>query len=430
MNSTGAAIQQALLLQRRPEVLFGLQQSPLPEGMADLIRLASDAGVFRERMAQASGLDAALLQQAAAGYLRSICLFPGSHGPRVLALNDAHDMRLAKDHHRLLIKWLHPDRNPHNQALAERVNQAWSQLKAKRPAVLAGVTAEPWPAQGRRAPLKSRFAWFLGGLAGLSALLLLLSLLPEQEVYVSGIDADKALGATGPDSAEEGADAPLAALRHVAWAEPTREAATPRAAPRPAPARKSDPEKPAAAGTFSASPPGMAAADPVVKTQTPVTAVAGPTPRPDKPAAKPLPPAAPIEAAQAASVAPAEPPRAQGLAVADAKAMLPLFIGRYRQGDIEGFMDLFSRGARNNRGDRAAIAEDYGRLFAGSQRRELDVSQLQWRSQDGDIVLRARYRSKVRRAADMPTVTNKGRIELVFVAENGEARIQRILIGE
>jgi len=430
MSPAGTAIQQALLLQRQPEILFELQQSPLPEGMAALIRLVSDDGSFLDGLAQATHVDGELLRQAAASYLRSICLFPGSHGPRVLALNDAHDIQLAKDHHRLLIKWLHPDRNPQNEALAERVNQAWSQLKAKRPAVPASAAADPRFAHDRRIVPKSRFAWFLGGLTSLSVFFLLLSLLPEQEVYVSGINAEKALGATETDLTEEEANAPLASLRQVAWAEPAPAAPAPQAAPGPAPARKSAPENPVAAGAFSPTRSGTAAVAPVAMTQVPVTTVAGPIPRADKPAAKSLPPVAAIESTHADKDALVEPPRAQGLSVADAKAMLPLFMGRYRQGDIEGFMDLFSRSARNNRGDREAIEEDYEKLFAGSQRRELEFSQLQWHPNEGRIVLQARYRSKVRSEGAMLAVVNKGRIELAFIEEGGDVRIQHILIGE
>ena len=98
--------------------------------LATLIRLASDEGERKKDLAQVLEIDESQLQIAATNYLMQICLYPGSSDLRVLGLNSAANLTVVKEHHRLLLKWLHPDRNSHNQAMAERVNQAWSALES------------------------------------------------------------------------------------------------------------------------------------------------------------------------------------------------------------------------------------------------------------------------------------------------------------
>ena len=141
----GAAWQQARALQDAPETLFALRAAPLPEGMTALIRLASAGGPEAD---------------TAGAYLQAVCLYAGSPPWRCLGLAPGADPALAKEHHRLLIKWLHPDRNPEAQVLAERVNAAWQALKAGAlPLPVPRHAPPPMPPRAR-----SRFPLFLAGL--------------------------------------------------------------------------------------------------------------------------------------------------------------------------------------------------------------------------------------------------------------------------
>src|SRR5690606_28287557 len=72
------------------------------------------------------------------------------------------DQSLLRDHHRLLLRWLHPDRSgPDAQwesAMATRVNQAWNQLRtaparAEYDATLPPEPVAPPAAQERRPAL-------------------------------------------------------------------------------------------------------------------------------------------------------------------------------------------------------------------------------------------------------------------------------------
>ena len=105
MSPWRAAIDQALLLQKQPGLAAAFRSAALPDGMAVLIRLASDEGGRRKDLAQLLELDEGQLQSAAADYLLTICLYPGSDHLRTLGLNPPADLSTAKDHHRLLLKW-------------------------------------------------------------------------------------------------------------------------------------------------------------------------------------------------------------------------------------------------------------------------------------------------------------------------------------
>ena len=197
MSPWRAALDQALLLQKQPALAVAFKQAALPDGMPTLIRLASDEGGRRKDLAQLVGMDEIQLQSAATEYLLQICLYPGSNDFRVLGLNSASDMKAAKEHHRLLLKWLHPDRNPDNQILAGRVNQAWAAIKNNaNSAVIAGYSIEDGDARDfQQAPPAGRFPLFLWGLIGLVAVLLIISIMPDSNIYVadSGSDTQAAM---------------------------------------------------------------------------------------------------------------------------------------------------------------------------------------------------------------------------------------------
>ncbi len=93
-------------------------------------------------------------------------------------------------------------------------------------------------------------------------------------------------------------------------------------------------------------------------------------------------------------------------------------------------MQIFSSSARNNRGDRQAIEDDYARFFNNSSSRKISFSDDKWLFREGVIQFRAKYAASVRRKGELIPETSKGRIELVMSEENGKLRIQQILIGE
>ena len=85
--------------------------------------------------------------------------------------------------------------------------------------------------------------------------------------------------------------------------------------------------------------------------------------------------------------------------------------------------------ARNNRGNRLAIEQDYQGLFSHSSRRRIRFSGLQWRQQD-KLALQAQYQTQVKWQDKWMQVGQKGRVEFLFTHENGKLLIQQILLGE
>ena len=78
------------------------------------------------------------------------------------------------------------------------------------------------------------------------------------------------------------------------------------------------------------------------------------------------------------------------------QTLLQSFVGAYESADLRGFMALFAPDARENRGGIAAIREDYGQLFAGSDLRRLQLFDVHVvPAAYGMIDVRARYHAGV-----------------------------------
>lgn len=455
MSPWRAAIDQALLLHKQPGFATAFQQTALPDGMAVLIRLASDEGNRRKDMAQLLECEESHLQKAAADYLLTVCLFPGSDDVRALGLNSSADLSAAKEHHRLLLKWLHPDRSPENKAYAERVNQAWAALKnaAKNSPAPPPSPARPSLNEDAHAPSSGKFPLFLWGLAGLVVVLFAISALPDAEVYVadtgSGLKDDANQLASEPANADQDSqiERRLKALG-LTFGESQNNKKT------------SQPVKPAVAnGKQPVSKQAEKARQPGSKPNQMAQMTQGlePARMPPPPAIKPdkvpvtvmaetaLDEQGPAPAAAAANSSPgtkadAEPIPAANNPVpavssqpdlqAEGQALVAEFARRYKQGNSASFMQLFGGSATNNRGDRKAIEADYARLFINTSSRKIDFSQSKWIFREEVIQFKSVYAATVRRKGDLLPVTSKGRIELIMSLENGALRIQQILLNE
>lgn len=433
MNTLVSALQQALKLHSEPGLLFAMQRQTLPADMTRVLRIVSDE-TYAQDYAKDLNLGVVELQQLSASYLRNVCLHAGSEPLRCLGLNDAQDLRLAKEHHRLLMKWLHPDRNADQQVFAERVNQAWTQLKSGRFSARQQV-AKTWQVSEPQVVTTShsRFPLFLWLLFATGLVLLTLSMLwPDQEIY--GTDVPSPRSTYAQKVAAEETQPVRLDLPEMNWnSEPTTTAKSkplPEAKPfaaTPAPVSlpvlvKKGPSRTASAehATPEATPNRLKpfAAESIMLAKTPETlpATTGVTIN-DKVVAS-------YDAVQsdAASIA------ASGASKAEAMQVLQAFSRHYQYGQLDPFMSLFSADARNDRGDRSLIAQDYGRLFNGSRKRSLDFSRLDWQPQSFGWRLTALYLAKVQRDSDMLPAKNKGTIELDFVDEGGRVKIRRIAL--
>lgn len=137
---------------------------------------------------------------------------------------------------------------------------------------------------------------------------------------------------------------------------------------------------PAAAASATAALASAAAAAAAGQRDAPANPAAVPAPTmsasltsvPAAPAPPPAAAAAPVAAATTSPIAAAAAASAAASPAA-ARALLQRFVSTYESADLRGFMALFAPDARENRGGIAAIREDYGQLFAGSDLRRLQL---------------------------------------------------------
>src|SRR5690606_23468567 len=133
MRGGSEALDVALGLLRAPALRGRLRARPLPAGMGELLAVASGSTESARQAAERSGHDAAQLVEAARFFVQQVLLAEDADAYRVLGADRHADQATLRDHHRLLLRWLHPDRTDGPQwesALTARVNQAWNLVRS------------------------------------------------------------------------------------------------------------------------------------------------------------------------------------------------------------------------------------------------------------------------------------------------------------
>ena len=127
------AIDLALEMVSRPFLIRQVQRSPLPEGVREAMRLVTCNETELAEAGTARGRDPKTLHQAAVFFLQQALLFPGADSHRILGLSHGATLEQIRDHRRLMLKWLHPDRNPSSweQMLFQRVITAAADLEQR-----------------------------------------------------------------------------------------------------------------------------------------------------------------------------------------------------------------------------------------------------------------------------------------------------------
>jgi len=151
--SASEALDLALALHANPRQSIDLRARPLPaEGVATLLRLALPQPDALKEVVESTGLDEALLTDAARFFVEQQMLVQEcEHDPwRVLGLPPGSGEGRLREHHRLLVRLVHPDRNSDwPPAFADRVNKAWRQLRrpeGRAEGIASGLSVGPLPA--------------------------------------------------------------------------------------------------------------------------------------------------------------------------------------------------------------------------------------------------------------------------------------------
>lgn len=385
----GQALDLALATWRAPAFVEAARRRPLPEGMELLLRLAGGDADLAERGARASGETPEVVVEAAAFFLQQVLFAPDADSYRVLGVApDAPDARI-KQHYRLLVRWLHPDRHGADaweSLYADRVNRAWQDLRHpdkraeydRQRAAQAWETETDYVAPPMPAP-SLRFAWEEAPVSGSSH-----RRLPA--LVLGGLALISALT--------------LALMWYGRTPHPPRPAARIAAA---APPLGSDPV---------GSDPGFALAATVEKP--------GSDPGGSDPMADPMDPGA---------SRPMEPTAPTPLNEADAHAVLSAFVAAYSAGDLPALMALFTRDARNNRGGIEAIAFDYQSLFERTEQRAIELEPTAWISHGEHGTVLARYRAEVRAPDQRRPSRSEGEIRFDLRRVGSGIRITQVRHG-
>lgn len=126
------ALDVALGLLRAPALRGTLRARPLPDGMGELLAIASGSPERARVAAARTGHAQGELLEAARFYVQQVLLAEDADAYRVLGVQRDATHAEIRDHHRHLLRWLHPDRSEGahwESAFATRVNQAWNQLR-------------------------------------------------------------------------------------------------------------------------------------------------------------------------------------------------------------------------------------------------------------------------------------------------------------
>src|SRR5205823_3482880 len=105
------ALDLALDLLRTPAFAASMANSPLPNDVLEVIRIAAASPDACRAAASVTGQPESTLIEAARFYVQQILLRPDADCYRVLGIRPEDSRESARVHMRWLLKWLHPDHN-------------------------------------------------------------------------------------------------------------------------------------------------------------------------------------------------------------------------------------------------------------------------------------------------------------------------------
>jgi hypothetical protein len=130
------AIEQALDLARMPALTRGSAVPPIPQNIVELMQVAANSPAACSEAATATGEPVEVLVEAARFYLQQSLFRADADSNRILGIRAGETRDVARQHMRLLLQWLHPDRNSGLEAIyAERVLRAWREVSGSTEAV-------------------------------------------------------------------------------------------------------------------------------------------------------------------------------------------------------------------------------------------------------------------------------------------------------
>lgn len=471
------AVTLALAFYRAPashaDLLHGIK--PLPESLGGLLRLAAGTAakdVSPEIVSLAPPRD---LKMAARFFIEQVLFRHDAHYFRVLGVNPGASIDQIKEHHRLLMRLFHPDRetlgvtdeNDWNETYATRVNLAYNTLRdadsrsrylaTLKSQVLrppASATPVPRVMPRRMAPEPDSFwalhlepvfkrylpQWVLGGTALLASVLVAAVYLSNPPVEVAQVDvaaagmpkpqvADRSntMSTSHPviELAKEQAERLEAAIARFERRESeTMMPLVPNRSQPPVETRPnqqqalpsplpSPPVRPTVwvAKSVAYSPPQPAAAMPSPGIRQNTAPVMTET----KPVFAPSVVAPTVTQAAMQSV-PAPQPMADPMPVPwNPNVLLAQLAEAYERGDTQDLMSMFDETVRTSAGSRIETQRDYEDLFRSTDLRYLKLDNMVWNGEGEILKGQGKYRMTQMRKGETILKTQSGSVRIDLV---------------
>jgi hypothetical protein len=420
---------------RFPDLLHGRRR--LPPGVTTLLQAAAG-----NPFADGSGSDET--QRAAQFFIEQVLLAHHANHYRVLGLEPGASTGEIKEHHRLLMRLFHPDRqtlpDERRDALATRINQAYNVLRSpdartayeltllEKDAAKAQIKSRPrrphfppaadLPMHPPSFVTRHRTLVALGSLALVATLGVMLVYVNRVPTGAIGTGDSKFARATESEAARPApTDLPPAIARALAEQGP---------ADLP-PAMATD--KLEVAPPLSAEESGKAEAVAMPAALDMASAKPAPTPMvvprrsleytPPARTEAILPPAPEASPGPVAVNAPAMPENAPvPLRTGPLNGLVAHFAEQYQRGDLESLLDLFDASAHFERGDKKQIRAVYGELFRNSESRVLYIWDVAW-SGDGKLARgEGSFQARVLRKGERSPRITHGAVTIEVVQRN------------
>jgi len=131
MMSDKMALRVAIDLLHVPSQVRLVRSEPLPRGVPVLLRIAAGDEAAEREEADLTVRSRDVVRRAAAFFIEQILFAPDTDSYRVLGSASQASASELRGNAALLLKWLHPDRDPHGERsiFVSRVTEAWNNLK-------------------------------------------------------------------------------------------------------------------------------------------------------------------------------------------------------------------------------------------------------------------------------------------------------------
>ncbi|MFZ0425290.1 MAG: DnaJ domain-containing protein [Xanthobacteraceae bacterium] len=129
--SERVALKIAIDLMHVPSQVRLFRSEPLPEGVPLLLRIAAGDNEADRTAVELTGRSIDTVQRAAAFFIEQILFAPEADSYRVLGASRQASAAELRRNVGLLLKWLHPDVDPHSErsVFVGKVTGAWNNLK-------------------------------------------------------------------------------------------------------------------------------------------------------------------------------------------------------------------------------------------------------------------------------------------------------------